>query len=233
MIRNIINKIAEEAKGIKPIDKIHILLDPGHSSSLAKKITPGKRTPYLTCGVEPKLSMYEGDFNREVVKLISDELRSCGYNVHIIVPEDEDITLGERARRVNKLCKSYGASNCILVSVHSNAAGNGRQWLSARGFSVHVCQNCSKNSEKMANLLFDACAEDGHFKMRKPLPYQKYWVNNFYIIKNTNCPAVLSESGFYDNPEDCAYLLTKEGRQNVANYHIKAIKEYINSLINK
>lgn len=228
-------RIAEQINGVenKPESKIHILLDPGHSSSKAPNITPGKRTPYLVSGVEPALSMYEGDFNRDVVRILEQKLKNSGYNVHIIVPEDEDISLGERVRRANKLCKEYGASECIFVSIHSNAAGNGRQWMTARGFSVHICQGASKKSETMANLLYDAAQEDGHFKMRKPLPSQKYWVNNFYVIKNTLCPAILSESGFYDNPEDCQYLLTDQARENVAEYHYQALVKYIKEIIKK
>ena len=231
MIKNIMQKVAETIKGIKPESKIHILLDNGHSSSKAKNITPGKRTPYLVSGVEPALSMYEGDFNRDVVRILEAKLKEAGYNVHIIVPEDEDISLGERVRRANKLCSQYGASNCIFVSIHSNAAGNGRQWLSARGFSVHICQGASKRSELMANLLYDEVQKDGHFKMRKPLPNQKYWVNNFYVIKNTSCPAILSESGFYDNIEDCTFLLMPEAREAVANMHYLALVKYIKEII--
>lgn len=230
MIKDIISKINETIKGIKPSDKIHILLDNGHSSSKANSITPGKRTPYLISGVEPKLSMYEGDFNRDVVNRLATKLKNSGYNVHIIVPEEEDISLSERMRRANKLCKTYGAQNCIFISIHSNAAGGGKQWMTARGFSVHVCQGCSKRSELMANLLYDAAQEDGHFKMRKPLPNQKFWINNFFVIKNTKCPAILSESGFYDNPEDCQYLLTDNARENITEYHYKAIVNYIKSI---
>lgn len=233
MLKNIISKINDTIKGVKPSDKIHILLDNGHSSSKAKTITPGKRTPYLVSGVEPAISMYEGDFNRDVVKILAAKLKESGYNVHILVPEEEDVTLGERVRRANKLCKEFGASNCLFVSIHSNAAGNGRQWMSARGFSVHICQGASKKSELMANLLFDAAKEDGHFKMRKPLPNQKYWVNNFYVIKNTLCPAVLSESGFYDNVDDATYLITPEAREAVAMYHYNALVNYIKEIIKK
>ena len=231
MIKDVISKINDTLKGRRPSNKIHILLDNGHSSSKARNITPGKRTPYLTSGVEPAISMYEGDFNREVVKILASKLKESGYNVHIIVPEDEDITLGERMRRANKLCKTYGASNCIFISIHSNAAGDGRQWMAARGFSVHVCQGCSKRSELMANLLYDAAKEDGNFKMRKPLPDQKYWINNFFVIKNTLCPAILSESGFYDNPEDAAFLITPEAREAVANMHYIALVNYIKEII--
>ena len=231
MMKDLIQKVVDTVKGVKPESKIHILLDNGHSSSKAKNITPGKRTPYLVCGAAPALSMYEGDFNRDVVKILESKLKESGYNVHIIVPEEEDVSLGERVRRANKLCQEYGASNCIFVSIHSNAAGNGRQWMSARGFSVHICQGASKRSELMANLLFNAAAIDGHFKMRKPLPNQKYWVNNFYVIKNTLCPAILSESGFYDNVDDVTYLLTPESRENVAMYHYNALVKYIQEVI--
>lgn len=223
------SKIAETIKGVKPESKIHILLDPGHSSSKANKVTPGKRTPYLTSGVEPAISMYEGDFNREVAKILESKLKEAGYNVHLIVTEDEDISLSDRVKRANKLCKTYGASNCIFISIHSNAAGGGKQWMGARGFSVHICQGASKKSESLANFLYDAAKEDGHFKMRKPSQTQKYWINNFYVIKNTSCPAILSESGFYDNVDDCEYLITPEARENVAEFHFKAIENYIKS----
>ncbi len=233
MIKNVVAKIKDTIKGVRPSNKIHILLDNGHSSSKANNITPGKRTPYLVSGVEPALSMYEGDFNRDVVKILEAKLKASGYNVHIIVPEEEDVSLGERVRRANKLCSLYGASNCIFVSIHSNAAGNGRQWMTARGFSVHICQGASKKSELLANLLYDEAQNDGHFKMRKPLPNQKYWVNNFYVIKNTLCPAILSESGFYDNIDDCMFLLTPESREVVANMHYQALIKYIQEVIKK
>lgn len=230
MIKDIISKIQDTIKGVKPSDKIHILLDNGHSSSKAKNITPGKRTPYLISGVKPALSMYEGDFNRDVVRILEAKLKESGYNVHIIVPEDEDVSLGERVRRANKLCQEYGASNCIFISIHSNAAGGGKQWMKARGFSVHICQGASKRSELMANLLYDEAQKDGHFKMRKPLPNQKYWTNNFYVIKNTKCPAILSESGFYDNPEDCTFLLTDIARERISNFHFQALVRYIKEI---
>lgn len=229
------SKIAGSIKGSleKPETKIHILLDAGHSSSKAHNITPGKRTPYLTSGVEPALSMYEGDFNRDIVRILEAKLKAGGYNVHIIVPEEEDISLAERVKRANKLCSEYGAGNCLFVSIHSNAAGNGKQWMDARGFSVHICQDASKWSALMANLLYDEAQKDGHFRMRKPGQSQKYWTNNFYVIKNTKCPAVLSESGFYDNVADCQFLLTDMAREAVAEFHYQALIKYIQEVTKK
>lgn len=209
-----------------------ILLDFGHSSSKAKRVTPGKRSPYSSHKTLPAIEFFEGDWNREVGRRIYAELVKLGYDVEIIVPEDEDISLMERARRVNKIAKQNGASNCLLVSIHANAAGNKGQWLSARGFSIWVCNNCSKNSQKAANLIFDEAVKT-EMKTRKPLPNQKYWESNFYILKNTLCPAVLSESAFYDNVEDCKYLLSEKGKQEITDLHVQGIINYIKEIEKK
>jgi N-acetylmuramoyl-L-alanine amidase len=209
-----------------------ILLDFGHSSSKAKKPTPGKRSPYSSHKTLPAIEFFEGDWNREVGRRIYNELKKLGYDVEIVVPEDEDISLTERVRRVNKIARQKGASNCLLISIHANAAGSRGQWLNARGFQIHVSNNASKNSKKLADYIFDEAEKKG-LKVRKPLPNQKYWENNFYILKNTSCPAVLSESGFYDNIEDCTYLVSEEGKQEITDLHVQGIINYIKENENK
>jgi len=209
-----------------------ILLDFGHSSSKAKRPTPGKRSPYSSHKTLPAIEFFEGDWNREVGRRIYNELKKLGYDVEIIVPEDEDISLMERVRRVNKIAKQTGASNSLLVSIHANAAGNKGQWLNARGFSIWVSYNSSKNSKTAANLIFDEAVKKGMIT-RKPLPNQKYWEANFYILKNTLCPAVLSESAFYDNVEDCKYLLSEKGKQEITDLHVQGIINYIKEVEKK
>ena len=48
---------------------------------------------------------------------------------------------------------------------------------------------------------------------------------------NTNgsfiCLSVLTENLFMDNIKDCAYLLTEEGRDLLAQIHINAIDEFL------
>ena len=48
-----------------------VCLDPGHAVS-----TPGKRSPYSACKVEPALDFYEYKFNREIVDRKSTRLNS-------------------------------------------------------------------------------------------------------------------------------------------------------------
>ena len=38
----------------------------------------------------------------------------------------------------------------------------------------------------------------------------------FYVLRNTNMPAVLTENGFYTNKEECALLMKSEIRQKIA-----------------
>lgn len=98
-----------------------ILLDNGHAKS-----TKGKRSP--------DSSFFEYEFNRDIVKRISEGLTKNKIDFHIITPELElDVPLSERAKRVNNYCSIYGAENCLLISVHANAAGNGSQWMTGKG----------------------------------------------------------------------------------------------------
>ena len=49
---------------------------------------------------------------------------------------------------------------------------------------------------------------------------------NFYILKHTACPAVLTENGFYTNKEDLAILESREGRRAITDLHVEGIVEH-------
>ena len=47
----------------------------------------------------------------------------------------------------------------------------------------------------------------------------------FYIIKNTNCPAVLTENLFMDTLKpDCEFIMSDAGVETIAQLHFDAIK---------
>ena len=190
-----------------------ILLDNGHGKNTAGKHSPDKR-------------LYEWSWNREVAKMIHKELKSQGYDVRFVVEEDIDISLRERARRVNAVCAQYGASNVVLVSVHINAAGGDGKWHDARGFSVWIAKKASENSKKLAKLLYDGAEKHG-LKGNRWVPKERYWTANFTMVASTNCPAVLTENMFQDNKEDCEWLLSDEGKKTIVDLHVEALKEYL------
>lgn len=200
-----------------PVTKsnLKILIDNGHGVD-----TPGK------CSPDKRLLEYK--WTREIATRLVDTLKKEGYDAERIVTEENDISLTERCRRVNNICAKKGAKNCILISVHINAAGHG-QWLTASGWSDFVAPNASENSKKLGRFIYEEAAARG-LKGNRSVPASKNWIGNFTIIKKTNCPAVLTENLFQDNKEEVDYLLSEKGKQTIVDLHIAGIKKYIDSL---
>lgn len=194
-----------------------ILLDNGHGEN-----TPGKRSP------DGKLREYL--YAREITEAIERELKLRGYDAERIVHENVDVPLAERARRVNELCGRLGTSNVILISIHCNAAGNGSEWMQARGWAAYTSKGKTK-ADKLAECLYNAasCHLTGQ-KLRKDYSDgDADWEESFYILRKTKCPAVLTENFFQDNKDDVDYMLSSDGKQNIINTHVNGIIQYIES----
>jgi N-acetylmuramoyl-L-alanine amidase len=56
---------------------------------------------------------------------------------------------------------------------------------------------------------------------------------NFYILKHTSCPTVLTENFFMDTKDDCKLIFSGSGRQRVADMHVAAIVRCIEYHNNK
>lgn len=190
-----------------------ILIDNGHGVD-----TAGKRSP--------DGSLREYKYTREIAERIVAELKKQGFEAERIVTEETDISLSERCRRVNSICDRLGKKNVILVSVHCNAAGNGSQWMNARGWEAWTSVG-STNADRLASCLYEAAKQAG-LKTRTDFtdgdPDKEA---HFYILKHTSCPAVLTENLFQDNREDVAFLLSDEGKQVITELHVNGIISYI------
>ena len=193
-----------------------ILTDPGHGENTAGKRSPDGR-------------LLEWKYSREIAAEVVKRLKTMDYNAQQLVTEENDISLSVRCKRVNDICKHFGASNVLVVSIHCNAAGADGKWHDARGWQVCVSLNASAKSKQLASYLFDAAQAQG-LKMRSPKPGQKWWAQNLAICRDTNCPAVLTENLFQDNLSDVEYLLSDEGREAIVNLHVQGIINYIKSL---
>jgi N-acetylmuramoyl-L-alanine amidase len=199
------------------MEKYLILLDNGHGSD-----TAGKRSP--------DGSLLEYQYTREIAKSVFNDLKVLGYNVELLVPELKDIPLSERVRRANKHCQEYGSNNVVVVSIHVNAAGNGTQWMNARGWSVYTSKGKTKSDEFATMMCEEAENANINFKIRKDLSDgDPDWEENFTILSKTKCPAVLSENFFMDNKEDVVFLQSQQGKDIIKKIHINAIKKYVNN----
>ncbi len=75
-----------------------ILIDDGHGiQTKGKRSLNGTLLEYA----------YTRDLARQIVKI----LQSRGYDSELLVPEDDDIPLSERVRRVNEICLTYEPSS--------------------------------------------------------------------------------------------------------------------------
>ena len=191
-----------------------ILIDNGHGVN-----TSGK------CSPDGKFREYK--WNREMAHEVVAQLRERGYCAELIVKEDIDISLAERVKRANNKCNQLGVKNVILVSIHVNAAGNG-QWLNAKGWSCFTSKGLTK-SDKIADELYKVAEKlMPNRTMRKEYSDgDADWEASFYILKNTKCPAVLTENFFMDNKDDLAYLTSAEGRKAIVATHVEGIINYI------
>ena len=50
---------------------------------------------------------------------------------------------------------------------------------------------------------------------------------NFYILRHTLCPAVLTENLFMTNAEDLAFLESHAGQQAIVDLHVEGICEFL------
>ena len=190
-----------------------ILIDNGHGSNILGKCSPDG-------------NLREYAWAREIASRLVAELKKRGLDAERIVTEESDIPLRERCRRVNTICAKLGSKNVMLISIHINAAKNDGKWHDASGWSGWVAPNASQNSKILAQLLYDEAAKR-NLKGNRSIPSCRYWVGNFAIVRDTNCPAVLTENLFQDNTAEVEFLMSERGKQEIVNLHSDAIQKYI------
>lgn len=212
-----------------------ILIDNGHGAD-----TKGKRSP------DGRLLEYK--YAREIAERIEHELKAKGYDAQRIVPEQNDVPLPERARRVNEMCGKLGAGNVILISIHCNAAGNG-SWLKAGGWCAFTSKGHTK-ADPFATALYNAAnvalsdyiadfsklkAAGNYDSKQRPIRSDMTdgdpdFEEAFYILRKTKCPAVLTENLFQDNKADVDFLLSEKGKDAIVKLHVDGITSYLKSV---
>ena len=174
-----------------------ILLDPAHGHN-----TPGKRSPDGT--------LLEYAYTRDLANQILAALKTKGHNAQLLVPETEDIPLKERVR-------------------HVNAAGDGSQGMNATGWSCYTCKGQTE-SDLLADCLYtvaDRILKKKVIRTDYARDGDRDWEENFYILRHSLCPAVLSENFCMDSHSNLEYLQSKAGKQAVVDTHVEGIVEYL------
>ena len=221
------------------------LLDPVHGGIIDGEYqTLGKRSPVFPDGS----ILYEGEFNRDIVSRILQlstpssnldlalgsvytedsgldprySLYATGQDQNVInlVNTQEDLPLSHRVRKANLIHKER--KNCIYVSIHANAFGDGKTFNSANGISVFHHVKSSKG-KILANTLQKQLVNLTGLRNRG-VKANESWAN-FYILRKTNMPAILSENGFMTNLKEASLLNSADMRMKIAQAHLNMILE--------
>lgn len=190
-----------------------IILDNGHGCD-----TPGKRSPIWEDGSY----LQEWKYCRAIVQEIASALKKEGIPYHILVPEDHDIPLRTRVQRANKVAAQNGISQTLLISVHLNASP---QINTASGWEIHTSPGETK-SDEYARVFWNTAKEilGDYFPMRGDFEdHNPDRDSSFAIIRDTACPAVLTENLFMNTEKDCRFLMSPEGEKAIIDLHIKSI----------
>lgn len=204
------------------MSKFTIILDAGHGGMVnGKYVTSGKRSPKFDDGTQ----LYEGVNNREIVKKIIKYMEAEGMPCVDIVASEQDISLQTRVDRANKLAKT---TKCLYVSIHSDADGMGDNWTPASGLSVYTSKGQTK-SDELAELVINELQDNfkSNVKWRTDSSdHDKDKEENFFVLKNTTCPAILCELGFHTNKEEATKMLTADWKNKIVISIIYAIKKF-------
>jgi N-acetylmuramoyl-L-alanine amidase len=187
-----------------------IILDPAHGIE-----TPGKRSP------DGRFREYK--WSREMVSRICNELKENNIDCDLTVNDDFEPGLKERVRITNKLSSEVN-DDAIFVSIHCNAAGDGTEWMNARGFSIWTSRGKTK-ADEYAEIIyneFDKSFPDipirSDFSDGDP-DYE----SNFAVLM-CRVPAVLLEVLFQDNKKDVEILESEEFKKKFCECIINAIQ---------
>lgn len=220
-----------------------VILGTAHGVNVLGKRSPDKR-------------LEEYAYSRKVVQELKRQLEADGYKVLVdiasdYVPPKQADELKLRCDIVNALCAKYGAKNCIYVSVHVNAAGGDGKWHTAGGWCAYTSVGQTK-ADELAECLYEAarqrlwayeesmnvCQANGVGYDQKQRPFRTDKISdgdsdlekNYYVLKHTACPAVLTENLFMDNEEDVKILLSPEGFDAIVKLHKEGIERYLGKM---
>ncbi|TGB03517.1 N-acetylmuramoyl-L-alanine amidase [Halobacillus salinus] len=186
-----------------------IALDDGHGLN-----TSGNRTPNIP---EIGRSIRENEFNRAVVRFLKQELERSGFDTLLVAPTDEDISLKKRVDLAN------ARKADIYVAIHYNALDGSFSGSNPSGIEVYVYPGTlNKAAGKLAT------AVGKYLRQGTKQNWRGIKEANFYVLRETTMPAILTENGYMDNKTEALLMIDEKFQREVAVEHAKGICEYFN-----
>lgn len=161
----------------------------------------------------------EGVVNRQIRRKLIYMLTQANIPFEVVNPENEDISLTERKKRIAAFHKKHKGET-LTISQHLNAGGG-------EGYEVYTSEGTTV-SDVYATEFINA------YKEFLPLMSKRVDITdgdedkekNFSILLCKGA-AVLLETGFMDNYENALFLLSDRGQSIIAKANFEAIKRCI------
>ncbi|UOQ95412.1 N-acetylmuramoyl-L-alanine amidase [Halobacillus shinanisalinarum] len=154
-------------------------------------------------------SLQEKEVVLDIAKRVESKLREKGYDILMTRSDDTFVTLEDRVKQANNW------EGDLFVSIHAN----GYYDSSAKGIETFYNAGSSEARE-FADLVQEYVISKtsnlsrGVFKA------------DYYVLRHTDMPAVLAETGFVSNKEDAELLKSEHYREQVAKGIVKGIEEH-------
>lgn len=186
-------------------DKV-IVLDPGHGGSDPGAVGPGKTM--------------EKTITLAVAQRLKPLLEKSGAKVFLTRNDDRDV-FGPNASAVDELSARTTVANNnkadIFVSIHINSFTN----PIASGIATYYYQKTPYDALLASSIQSSIAPASG---------LQNRGINaaNFYVIKRTVMPAVLTELGFISNPDEEKLMNTADFQQKMAQSIYLGLDKFFN-----
>jgi N-acetylmuramoyl-L-alanine amidase len=182
-----------------------IAISDGHEMT-----TMGKRSPPIV-ELDGRL-IKENEFNKAVALILEQELKRCGFRT-LNVSSTVNDTLEDRVKRANN------AKADIFVAIHYNAYDGKFNNHDPEGIEIHIYPK-SKEGHRLAECVLN--------ELIKGTPQKNRGIkeSNFYVLRETSMPAILTENGFMDNKREALLMIDNDFRQEVAEEHARGICKY-------
>lgn len=186
-----------------------VVLDAGHGGK-----DPGK------VGINGSI---ESEINLKIVKKLKLYLEESGAKV-VLTRKDEnglynDNDSNKKKSDMSKRCEIVNdISPDVLISIHQNSYSS----EGVKGAQVFYFKN-SNDGEKIAEIIQKHLVEEVDQNNGR----QHKENNNYYILKNVDCPAVIVECGFLSNYTEAELLVSDQYQQKLAEAIGNGVLEYL------
>lgn len=158
-------------------------------------------------------NVLEKDVNLSIAMNIKEQLVERGYEVLMTREKDETISLEERV----KLANENGAT--IYISIHQNFSDEKPNEVN--GIETFYSTESEIDSKRLAQLMQQQLTDSTDARDRSILANE-----NLYVIRETNMPACLVETGFLSNKEECGRLVSEDYQKQLAASIVSGVELY-------